>query len=190
MASELFNHATLDALFQYWNKKRGVRAMPTRQDIDPIEMGPKLLPHLMLCEIADHGERIRFRLVGTSLVKRLGFDPTGRLLSELPKSDYLDLLGKLLRHAYVEASPLYGEGTFRWGTKGQLDARHLLLPLTAKGGGEPTIILVSAAYSSDDVFPPQIKALAGLAKLTSGKPEVLKLTPQPAWQEMKPANVA
>ena len=129
-------------------------------------------------------------MVGTSLVKRLGFDPTGRLLSELPKSDYLDLLGNLLRQAYVEASPLYGEATFRWGGKGQLDARHVLLPLTAKGGGEPTIILVSATYSSDDVFPPQIKALAGMAKLTAAKPEMLKLVPQAAWRELKPANVA
>ena len=55
MSAELFQHATLSALFRYWEKKRGGRAMPARRDIDPIEMGPKLLPHLMLCELSDRG---------------------------------------------------------------------------------------------------------------------------------------
>ena len=71
MPSELFDHATLSALLRYWEDKRAGRRMPARSDIDPIEMGKRLLPHLMLCEISEHGNAIRIRLVGTSLVKRL-----------------------------------------------------------------------------------------------------------------------
>jgi hypothetical protein len=174
MPAEVFNHATLSALFRYWDRKRADRAMPARRDIDPIEMGPKLLPHLMLCELSDHAARIRFRLVGTFLVKRLGYDPTGHWLSEMPKSDYLDFLAKALRQTYVEAAPLYASSSFRWGAKSRLDAHHVLLPLTAGNGDEPTIALVGTNYVSEEVFPPQIRALDSMAQHHAGKREILE----------------
>ncbi len=190
MAAEVFNHATLDALFRYWDKKRDGRAMPARRDIDPIEMGPKLLPHLMLCELADRGARIRFRLVGTLLVKRLGYDPTGKWLADLPKSDYLEFLARMVRLSYLEGAPIFADSTFRWGVKGQLDAHHLLLPLTT-GGSEAGIVMVGTAYVSDDVFPPQIRQLDALAHHSIGKREILtSLTAAPSWREIKTAHVA
>jgi hypothetical protein len=164
--------------------------MPARRDIDPIEMGPKLLPHLMLCELSDHADRIRFRLVGTFLVKRLGFDPTGHWLSDLPKSDYLDALAKALRQTYVEASPLYASSSFRWGAKSRLDAHHVLLPLTAGSGNEPAIVLVGTSYVSEEVFPPQIRTLDTMAQHQVGKREILETAMPLARREIKPAVVA
>lgn len=189
MPAEIFNHATLGALFRYWDKKRNGRAMPARRDIDPIEMGPKLLPHLMLCELAERGTRIRFRLVGTLLVKRLGYDPTGQWLADLPRSDYLDFLAKLLRQTYAEAMPVYAASSFRWGVKGRLDAYHLLLPLTA-GSTEANMVLIGTAYVSEDVFPPQIRALDALAQHSAGKRETLPPGTQAAAREVRTANVA
>jgi hypothetical protein len=116
----------------------------------------------------------------------LGFDPTGQLLSDLPKADYFEFLGSLLRRAYSEAAPVYGTSAFRWSIKGQLDAKHLLLPLSA-GGAEPAIVLIGTAYSSDDVFPPQISVLNGIAAHRIGKREVMtSLLPA----ERKSANIA
>jgi hypothetical protein len=189
MVAEVFSHATLSALFRYWDKKRDGRAMPARRDIDPIEMGPKLLPHLMLCELAERGARIRFRLVGTFLVKRLGYDPTGHWLADLPKSDYLDYLAKVLRQTYDEAAPLYAASSFRWGVKGRLDAHHLLLPLTT-GGNEPNMVLVGTAYVSEEVFPPQIRALDALAQHSAGKRELITSPAPASGREIKAAYVA
>lgn len=189
MPQELFNHATLGALLLYWEEKRGDRRMPARQDIDPIEMGKRLLPHLMLCEVSEHGNLIRFRLVGTALVKRLGFDPTGQLLSELPRSDYADFLSSLLRRTYTEAAPVYGESLFRWGAKGRLDARHLLLPLSAAEGA-PAIVLIGAAYSSSEVFPPQICVLNETVLHHPGKRTVLTPGRFVAHEAGKSANIA
>jgi hypothetical protein len=172
MSYEVFDHPTLGALLLYWQEKRRQRRMPARHDIDPIEMDKRLLPHLMLCELGEHGNLVRLRLVGTSLAKRLGFDPTGQLLSDLPKGDYFNFLGKLLRRTYTEAAPLYGASVFCWGAKGKLEARHLLLPLSA-GGADPGIVLVGTAYSSDDVFPPQIRILNGIAQHFAAKCEVV-----------------
>lgn len=186
MSQKLFDHATLRALFCYWEKKRGARKIPARHDIDPIEMDRRLLPHLMLCELSGRGNVVRFRLVGTALAKRLGFDPTGQLLSDLPRADYFDFLGSLVRRACAEAAPIYGESVFYWAAKGRLDAGHLLLPLSS-GGGAPSIVLIGTAYSSDDVFPPQICTLNGMAQHCIGKCEVVTSSPP---HEHKSANIA
>ena len=186
MPQEVFDHATLGALFRYWERKRGARTMPARHDIDPIEMDRRILPHLMLCQVSALGAVIRLRLVGTSLARRLGFDPTGQRLSDLPRADYFDFLGSLVRRVFAEAQPIYAESAFYWASKGRLDARHLLLPLSA-GGAEPAIVLIGAAYSSDEVFPPQICVLNGIAQHCIGKREVVTASPPDARQS---ANIA
>ncbi len=186
MSQELYDHATFGALFRYWEKKRGARRIPARHDIDPIEMDRRLLPHLMLCELSGRGNVVRFRLVGTALAKRLGFDPTGQLLSDLPRADYFDFFGSLVRQACAEAAPIYGESVFYWAARGRLDAGHLFLPLST-GRAEPTIVLIGATYKSDDVFPPQICALNGMAQHCVTKREVV--TPLPL-DERKSANIA
>ncbi|HEY3917438.1 MAG TPA: PAS domain-containing protein [Stellaceae bacterium] len=188
MPAEVLGHATLGALFRYWDRQRNERAMPARRDIDPIEMGPKLLPHLMLCELADRGHRIRFRLVGTFLVKRLGYDPTGQWLADLPRSDYLDFLAKMLRQTYTESAPFFAASSFRWGVKGRLDAQHLMLPLTT-GGGEPSMVLIGIAYASHEVFPPQIRVLDSLARHSGGARELVDFAP-PDWPESKSVKIA
>jgi hypothetical protein len=178
MPAEFLSDATLGALFRYWDKKREARAMPARRDIDPIEMGPRLLPHLMLFELFEQGSRIRFRLVGTSLVKRLGYDPTGRLIADLPRSAYLDSLAEMLRHSYAEAAPFYAESHFRWDAKGRLDARHILLPLTTATTA-PSMILIGATYHAEEVYPPQIRALDTIGRYTFIKRKMQRLAPEP-----------
>ena len=186
MPQELFDHATLGALFRYWERKRGIHPMPARHDIDPIEMDRRVLPHLMLCQVSALGAVVRFRLVGTSLARRLGFDPTGQKLSDLPRADYYEFLGNLVRRVFAEAAPIYAESAFYWASKSRLDARHLLLPLSA-GGAEPTIVLIGTAYSSDDVFPPQIRTLNGIAQHCVGLRAVVAAAP---FDERKSANIA
>ncbi|HWE75522.1 MAG TPA: hypothetical protein VG328_20345, partial [Stellaceae bacterium] len=128
--------------------------------------------------------------VGTLLVKRLGFDPTGKWLADLPKSDYLDFLARMVRLSYAEQAPIFADSTFRWGTKGQLDAHHLLLPLTT-GGEDAGIVMVGTAYVSEEVYPPQIRQLDMLAHHSVGKREILNIqTKAPSWRDIKTANVA
>lgn len=187
MPQALLGHATLGALLCYWEKKRGKRRMPARRDIDPIEMDRRVLPQLMLCELSGHGNVIRFRLVGTSLAKRFGFDPTGQCLGDFAQSPYLDFLGGLMRRSYAEAAPIYAESAFHWGAKGKLDAHHLLLPLSVSGS-ETGILLVAAAFGSDDVFPPPIRVLDAIAEHRIGLCEVM--TPGTAIIEAAPEKRA
>lgn len=185
--SEILDRPVLGALLQYWEDKRRGRPMPARDDIDPLEMGPKLLPHLVLCDLFDHGARVRFRLVGTTVVKRLGFDPTGQYLADQMRGGYIDLLLALHRLVYCERTPLYSESVFRWSAKRRLELRHLLLPLT-NGGAEPAIALLGLACSSDEVFPPQLRALNASAVFEEGRRAVLR---SPAlWDEVAGRKIA
>ena len=51
--------------------------MPSRDDLDPTEM-PRLLPNLIVYDVGDSPDTVLYRLVGTAIVSRWGYDPTGR----------------------------------------------------------------------------------------------------------------
>jgi hypothetical protein len=55
------------------------RALPSRSDIDPIEI-PRLLPHIMLVDVMGPG-LYRYRLVGTEIATAMGVNARGVLLS-------------------------------------------------------------------------------------------------------------
>jgi hypothetical protein len=69
------------AFFRYWNNKRGTRAMPSRSDIDPLEM-KHWLPGTALVDVKHTPEgpapyELRYRLVGTRPTELRGQDVTG-----------------------------------------------------------------------------------------------------------------
>jgi len=163
--------------------------MPARHAIDPLEMGAELLPHLMLCDLYDRGTRVRFRLVGTTVVRRFGFDPTGRFLADQPRGSYFDLMAALHRLLYCERAPLYSESVFCWGARRRLEARHLLLPLT-NGGPDPAITLVGISFASDTRFPPLLRSLNAIAAHGETHRSVLSLPAPRAWPAQRGRNVA
>lgn len=68
--------------YRYWRgKKRGDR-LPSRADIDPVEI-PRLLPNISLVEREAGSGRYRYRLLGSALVELLGQEATGRYLDEI-----------------------------------------------------------------------------------------------------------
>src|SRR5579885_545802 len=152
------DHPILAPLYRYWQEKRGARALPARRDIDPLEMGPALLPHLMLGDLLERGARVRFRLVGTLVVKRFGFDPTGKYL-DAEKGGWFDLMGALARLLYSERAPVYAESLFIWGNGRRMEAQQLLLPLT-QDGPDPAIALAGLVFRSTEPFPPSLRQLA------------------------------
>jgi hypothetical protein len=163
MFASFIDHPTLATLLGYWQTKRGAAALPARRDIDPLEMGSGLLPHLVLCDLFERGTRVRFRLVGTEVVKRLGVDPTGKFLDDAATGDYRDVLAALHRLVYCERAPVFAESRFSWGAGRRLEAQHLLLPLT-QGGADPAIALAGFVFRASEPFAPTIRALAGKAE--------------------------
>lgn len=79
---EKIDHGQLRQLYDYWDRKRGTRVMPSRADLDPVDI-PALLPNLILVDV-ERGEQIRFRfrLYGTDVCAIRGVDLTGRYIDE------------------------------------------------------------------------------------------------------------
>lgn len=71
---ERIRHTILLRLYDYWAERRRGRSFPSRQDIDPVEL------------------RFRFRLVGSLMAQRMGFDFTGKMVDEIADAEYRDSL--------------------------------------------------------------------------------------------------
>ena len=123
----------LGTLYRYWNRRRDLRRMPDRRDIDPLELGPALLPHVGLMDIVDGGARVRYRLLGTAIVERWGSDPTGKFMDEVMSGSYRDYIHGLYRELVRARAPVFSESLFRWDAEGYLRTRRLYLPLTHRG---------------------------------------------------------
>lgn len=141
----LHQDPTLTALYAYWCRRRGARRVSDRCDIDPLDLGPALLPHVGLMDIVDGGARVRYRLLGTGIVERLGFDPTGRFMDEVMSGSYNDYLHSLYRQLVRARAPVFSESLFRWDAQGFLRTRRLYLPLT-HGGAAVAIALIGQVF--------------------------------------------
>ena len=103
----------IQGLLAFWEHARGDRPMPTRADIDPVRLGPKLLPYILLVDAVDHGKRFRYRLCGSANQEAAGVDLTGRHVDELnPNADYIRYMTELYRRAMDAARPTYSESRY------------------------------------------------------------------------------
>ena len=129
--------------YEYWQKKAGGRALPSRSDIDPIEI-PRLLPHIMLVDVM--GPRLyRYRLVGTEIATAMGVNATGRLVHEMLRDDgYRAYVVDLYNTVVRERRGLYTENIFLTARHGvtERNTKRIMLPLS--GDGE-TVNMVLAA---------------------------------------------
>jgi hypothetical protein len=129
-----FTDPRLEQVYRYWRGKAAGRAMPSRGDIDPIEI-PKLLPDVMLVERHEDG-RYRYRLIGTENTRAHGMNATGRFLDEvLPGPDYAAHVLGLYDECVRERRPLYSECLF-FPPGRQEPERHtkvLFMPLSPDG---------------------------------------------------------
>jgi hypothetical protein len=74
-------------LYYYWRARKGDRRFPTRSDIDPLDFG-YVLGNVILFDVVRDPLRFRVRVHGTEMVRRAGYDLTGKYLDDLPITDY------------------------------------------------------------------------------------------------------
>jgi hypothetical protein len=87
----------LHRLFAYLEAKRGDREFAARRDIDPLDF-PYVLGNIVLFDVVYRPLRFRYRLVGSLIVARVGYDMTGKFLHEHPHPSYRDYM----RDCYAE----------------------------------------------------------------------------------------
>lgn len=128
MPASLFTDEILRALWTYWSAKRGEAEIPSRSDIDPVEI-PRLLPHIQLVETIEPDGRFRYRLCGTAIVEAYGRDLTGRFVEEaIPQHRH----AVALRHYRLvrdTAQPIFARTQYESQRGAQIIANRLILPL-------------------------------------------------------------
>jgi hypothetical protein len=74
-------HPVLAFLKDYWDAKRGARAMPSRSDISPAEMKEHLGWVVLLDALPDYSD-FRYRTIGSRVTEYFLSDSTGKTITE------------------------------------------------------------------------------------------------------------
>ena len=160
-------HPLLRQLFLYWSRKRIGHDLPSRQDIDPIEIGPEVLPHIMLTDVLDGG-RLRYRLAGTAVETVTGQSLSGQYLDELLRPPYRDYIFSLYREIIEGRYALYTESFYPLhGTQPERLTKRLMMPLVSEDD-EVVIVLSGQIFMtmSDLSYSPPLSPIPSVYQET------------------------
>lgn len=124
--------AILRDLHAYWKRLCGPDRLPSRADIDPIDLGPAL-PHIVLLDVLGGSDDFVYRLVGTHVVGAAGFDFTGWTVSGFFANMVDD--GRVEEYALTVADhrPRYGRYRMLEQERSHFFYERLIMPLAADG---------------------------------------------------------
>jgi hypothetical protein len=122
----------LRAVLDYWERRRGARAMPRRRDIDPAELR-QVLPHIQITEVIDGGARFRYRLVGTAIVEAFGAEFTGKYVDELVSGERDSFVHACYRAVCAARRPAFVRSKYITTKDIDLTANRVLAPLSEDG---------------------------------------------------------
>ena len=117
------------SLFRYWDERRGGRRMPSRGDIDPLDI-PQLLQHLILLDTDERIEDFRYRLYGTAVAEGFGEERTGKTFAELKRIDNIDEAWAGYRSVQADGEPHYSPDRTVLPLRHYTSYSRLLLPLS------------------------------------------------------------
>jgi len=117
----------------YWSTKRAGRVMPSRSDLDPIDI-PKFLPYVSLLDVIPDvpiEQRYRVRLFGTKLVDLHERDWTGRSIFDVTSRDAAQRLAQAGEFVINHRRPWFSTGNLYWAPRRwHLSFEVLILPLS------------------------------------------------------------
>lgn len=104
---ELHAPAHTAAYTYWWTRKPSLALLPSRQDLDPLEMPRSLLPWVNLIEVHRNGGDLRYRhrLVGTGIVDMRNRDGTGFWFDQLYEPDRTAQIRRVLDRVVVDRQP-------------------------------------------------------------------------------------
>lgn len=126
-------------LTNYWRSIGEGRPVPLRRSFEPMSI-PLLLPDVCMIELTQPERRFRYRLIGTRVAEKAGFDATGRFLDELGCGTTITFVIKLLQRCADLRQPVASLSSFGSGERAHLVVRRVFLPLTLGRGSVDQIL--------------------------------------------------
>ena len=140
-------HPLLRRLFDYWSGKKAGRDLPSRRDIDPVEIGPEILPHILLTDVLPDG-RLRYRLAGTAVEAVTGESLSGRFIDDLLRPPYRDYILSLYAEVIEKRHALYTESLYPFlGSQPERLTKRLMMPLVSEDD-EVTMVMSGQIFEA------------------------------------------
>ncbi len=131
-------HASIRELFDYWNTRRGIRAMPDRGDIEPSAIRRVLADTFILAVDARAGHP--FRIAGTRVCAAFGRELKGAPFTELWTAESIAQVRDLLAVVTGESIGIVGAATGHSQDGAALDLEMLVLPLAHRNRTDARIL--------------------------------------------------
>jgi len=133
LAREQLTSAIIKAVLVFWDQHKGSGELMAKEAVDPFQLRP-WLPYLTISEFHENPFRLRYRLVGTEIVRFVKRDFTGVWLHESGWEDDIIALNRALyHHVYATRRPLFGLSTVEWDGRSSYRFEWAVLPLTTDG---------------------------------------------------------
>lgn len=122
----------LQRLFAYWRTLCEGDLLPSRRDIDPVEI-PDLLPNVFLLDVVGDAEDFHFRLAGSQVEDAFSMPLRGKSIADIQKRAGIRI--PMEHHIEVArgGGPRYREGKMHVAGREHWEIRRLLLPLASDG---------------------------------------------------------
>jgi hypothetical protein len=151
MLAEAIETPCLRQLFLYWDSRRQGRAFPARHDLDPLDFR-FALGHVSLIDVNYEPLRFRFRLHGSELTARAGYDMTGKPVEALPNAENRATLVRRC-HAMIETrQPMRVLNRRPLGNR-RFDYEAVWLPL-ARDGETIDMLMLGVVYRDSGAAGP------------------------------------
>jgi hypothetical protein len=124
----------MQRLLDYWDAKRGTRALPARRDIDPLELS-SLLPHIFLIDVLDQARHFRFRLSGTEVDHIYRRSMQGKAPADIASPRVAGELEAQIRAVLAQRRPNCAPYLVRGADHTTWRFERLLMPLSSDGEG-------------------------------------------------------
>jgi hypothetical protein len=138
------------AVFEYWRSKAGGRRMPSRSDIDPVELKP-FLPRITLVDVVSDRRHLVYRLTGTREVEARGTDPTGKPVGDAFFGPSYSEVVRRYDYVIEYQSPYYFRGGFEFGDRYVDNEEIIFLPLS--DNGERVNMIMVFVHAEDYAVP-------------------------------------
>jgi hypothetical protein len=123
----------IKAVLEFWDRHKGSTELMEKAAVDPFAL-KRWLPYLTISEFHEDPFRLRYRLVGTEVVRFTKQDFTGIWLHESGwPADIVALNLALYGHVHATRRPLFGLSTVEWDGRSSYRFEWAVLPLTADG---------------------------------------------------------
>jgi hypothetical protein len=127
------SHPRLQRLYGYWSTKKGQRKMPSRADIDVLDLR-YVLGNIMLVDVIEGSPpRFRIRLHGSNLSERAGYELTGKMLDELSESEFRTQVRERWTEVATTGEPRHCDRNLHVFDGRSYHYESIVLPLSADG---------------------------------------------------------